>query len=182
MLNVDKIDWKSITEFPNYSVSSLGEVKNTKTNRVLKTWKNNSGYLCISLYKGGKKYNKTIHRLVATTFLGKSSLEVNHIDGDKENNTLPNLELVTSKENKAHAKKLGLWVYNTPTLGKKVSNKSKYHNVVWDKSRKKWIGVVRVGGKNYYPKRFNTEKEAAIHVNYIIDKLGLTDRPKNIID
>ena len=68
-------------------------------------------------------------------------------------------------------------------LGKKRSANtvSKYHNVTYDKNRNKWIGQVRHNNKNWHMKRFDTEVEAALHVNWILDTLNLTDRPKNII-
>ena len=75
-------------------------------------------------------------------------------------------------------------IYETKnTLGKKhlPNTKSKYHNVTYDKNRNKWVGQIRHEKKNWYMKRFNTEVEAALHVNWIIDKLELTDRPKNVI-
>ena len=54
-------------------------------------------------------------------FEGSSPLEVNHKDGDKHNNQLSNLEYVTSSENKQHALKTGLTVYNKPTAGLKLN-------------------------------------------------------------
>ena len=69
------------------------------------------------------------------------------------------------------------------SLGKKhlKNTHSKYHNVTYDKTKQKWTACIRSNGKNLLYKRFNTEEEAALHVNYIIDILGLTDRPKNVI-
>ena len=64
---------------------------------------------------------------------------------------------------------------------KHANSKTKYHNVGYDKSRDKFYGKVVHNTKVYEFKRFDTEIEAALHVNYIIDKYQL-DRPKNIIE
>lgn len=71
--------------------------------------------------------------------------------------------------------------YNLPTLGIKKGKGSIYRGVSYDKSRDKWIACVRHNKTNYHQKRFNTELEAAMHYNWIIDEMGFTDRPKNII-
>jgi len=108
-------------------------------------------------------------------------LEVNHKDGNKLNNRLDNLEWCTSSENKIHALTTGLKEYNLPTLGLKIGKSSNYHNVSYDKSRQKWIGSLRLNNKTIGQKRFNTEKEAALHVNYLLDKYKVIDRPYNIV-
>jgi hypothetical protein len=162
-----------------YQVSNLGYVTNGR--KVLKTYRINSGYECLKLHKEGNVRSFLLHRLVAENFCSNphNKPEVNHIDGNKANCAALNLEWMTSSENKQHAIATGLKVYNMPSKGKKLSNKSKYHNVVWDSSRSKWVGVVRHEKKNHYQKRFDTEEQAALHVNWILDTLGLNDRPRN---
>ena len=97
--------WKVIKGFENYLVSSLGNVKtiNGKLKKVVYDSKNDYGY--VELWKNNKGKKFRIHRLVAETFipntLGKE--QVNHIDGDKKNNCISNLEWVTPKENIRHA-------------------------------------------------------------------------------
>lgn len=165
-----------------YRVSNLGYVTNSR--KRLKTYMINSGYECLKLTKDGERSSPLIHRLVAEHFLPNplNLGEVNHIDGCKGNNHVSNLEWVSSKQNKLHAKETGLWTYNKPGLGsKRKTNRSQFHNVSWDKQRSKWIGALRVDGKTIQQKRFDTEREAAIHVNTLIDLLGLQDRPRNII-
>lgn len=166
----------------HYLVGNDGTVHNRS--KQLKTYQNNSGYVCIKLSNGGVKKHKLIHRMVAETFIANpdSKPEVNHIDGDKLNNNVCNLEWVTSSENKRHAFDTGLKVYNIPSKGKKLGTSSKYHNVGWDSARNKWKAHVRHENKNHFPKRFNSEEEAALHVNWILDQLGLTDRPRNNIN
>lgn len=177
-------EWKSISLVDGtYRVSSLGNIRNT-TGLILKAYKLNSGYLAIKLKYNGTRYHKLIHRLVAIAFLDdnleNTKLEVNHIDGDKLNNKLSNLEIVTSSENKVHALSTGLKVYNKPSKGLKIGKTSKYRNVTYDKSKGKYVAMIRVNNKNIGFKSFDSEYEAAEYVNYLIDLYGL-DRPKNIL-
>ena len=102
--------FKEITGFENYLVSSTGEVKNRITGKVLKQQLTTHGYLTVQLYAVNPKVVKKVrvHRLVALAFLepieGKES--INHIDGDKKNNQVGNLEWVNQQENDFHAKNL----------------------------------------------------------------------------
>lgn len=156
----------------------------TKKGKILKAHKNNSGYYCLALTQDKVVKNWLVHRLVATTFIENPEglLTVNHIDGNKENNRASNLEWNSYSQNILHARRTGLNIYNYPTRGMKhKSTVSKYYNVGYDRSRKKWTACVRVDGVNYQQKRFKTEEEAALHVNYLLDLLGITDRPRNVI-
>lgn len=106
--------WKDIEEYEGiYQVSNLGRVRsldrldgaNHRLNgKVLKIRKNTHGYLDISLYKNSVSSNNTIHRLVAEAFIPnpENKPQVNHIDEDKTNNSLANLEWMTAKENNNH--------------------------------------------------------------------------------
>ena len=182
-----KEEWRPIKEFVHlYEVSNKGRFRN-KRGVLLKPWNNNSNYVCIKFTVRGKGIHKLIHRLIAEVFLIPTLIhkaEVNHKDGNKLNNNLLNLEWVSSSYNKHHAFALGLRTKEScvSTLGTKhKSTVSKYFNVGYDVSRKKWTATIRHNGKNYMQKRFNTEDEAALHVNFIIDTLGLKDRPYNIV-
>jgi hypothetical protein len=97
--------WKPITGYPNYEVSNLGKVKNIKTNKFLKHYLSASGYFKCTLVDNNNK-NKTflIHRLVAITFILnlENKPTVNHIDRNRLNNNLSNLEWATYKEQNIH--------------------------------------------------------------------------------
>jgi len=187
VLNNNEI-WKPIKGFNRqYEVSNLGNVRNSR-NRIMKTYTVNSGYQCLKFSVNTKRTHHLVHRLVAEEFIPNPDNlpEVNHIDENKYNNNVSNLEWVTSSANKQHSMASGTYnkIYTTKnSLGKKhlPNTHSSYHNVAYDKNRSKWVSSIRVNGKNMMPKRFDTEQEAALHTNYIIDTLGLTDRPKNIV-
>ena len=101
-----------------YQVSNLGRVKSLQRYRknysklqpvpekIKSPYLKGNGYLFTQLYKDGKSRNFYIHRLVACAFIKdySDSLQVNHIDMDKQNNNVVNLEMVTNRENhiKAH--------------------------------------------------------------------------------
>ena len=88
-----------IEEFNNYSISNLGNVKNDKTGRILKTYTKPSGYKQVQL--GRKTIPLYIHRLVAKAFIPNddNKPQVNHKNGDKSDNRVENLEWVTASEN-----------------------------------------------------------------------------------
>lgn len=95
-----------------YQVSNLGNVKSlnyigTKRAKNLKPCRHHLGYMVVAL---GAKNWKMVHTLVAKTFIPNPENKpfVNHIDGNKQNNNVTNLEWVTSKENMNHAIRTGL--------------------------------------------------------------------------
>ena len=102
--------WKDIKGYEGiYQVSNLGKVKSLnykrgKHEKEIKQALNSRGYLEVGLFNGKVKTHR-VHRLVAQTFIPnpENKDEVNHIDGNKKNNTVNNLEWNTSKENIHHA-------------------------------------------------------------------------------
>ena len=98
-----------IEGYKNYSISKNGQVYSFFSNKFLKPIKS-KGYLKVNLYKNKKFKIIPIHRLVLQSFnpQGNKGLQINHKDGNKENNCLINLEWCTSKQNNIHAWKNGL--------------------------------------------------------------------------
>ena len=183
VLNSNEI-WKPVVGFESlYEVASSGLIRNMR-GKTLKTHMQNSGYLQITLYGTSRvKQKMLVHRVVAEAFIPNVTNKplVNHIDGDKTNNAISNLEWCTYTENLTHARSLGLNSYNIPTLGLKIGKSSKYYGVTFVKSVNRWQSSIRHEGRNWHQKRFKTEEEAALHYNWIIDVMGFTNRPKNII-
>ena len=90
--------WKKIPNFEDYEVSTMGRVRSN--NKIMKLSDNGLGYFQVKLWSNRKMTRRYIHRIVMETFSPTSKkMEVNHIDHDKGNNRLDNLEWVTHKEN-----------------------------------------------------------------------------------
>ena len=100
--------WKTIKDFTNYEINEEGQVRNKKTQKILKPSLSNQ-YLRINLRKNKKTYQKYIHRLVAENFLEQlDGFEVNHKDKNKLNNNVNNLEWISHKANVQHAYAQGI--------------------------------------------------------------------------
>ena len=93
-----------------YEINKNGEVRNAKNKNTIVGDINNCGYYRVSLYNQGQSKRYFRHRLVAEQFLDKPEGKdfVNHIDGDKSNNSLENLEWVSQSENEKHGFENGL--------------------------------------------------------------------------
>lgn len=96
-----KEQWMPITEWEQYSVSNQGRIKNNKTGKIRATYKNNSGYESVQLYNNGIMKHFLVHRLVAEHFLSNPNnlSDINHIDENKENNSVENLQWMSHQEN-----------------------------------------------------------------------------------
>ena len=118
--------WKDINGFEGvYQISNHGRLKSfkkDKNGKILKNTNKKGGYFSVVLeYKNNTKHTR-IHRLVAESFIPNPNNYpcVNHIDGNKQNNNVENLEWCTYKQNFEHSKRIGLWEYNKPYKCKKI--------------------------------------------------------------
>lgn len=103
--------YKDIIGFEGYyKISNLGNVYGVKRNRVMKNTPHKDGYLQIKLTKESKRKSFLLHRLIAIHFIEnpKNKLEVNHIDSNRLNNSINNLEWVSRIENQKHSSLIGL--------------------------------------------------------------------------
>ena len=119
---MNKEEWKQLKESSNYLVSNTGKIKSLNYKRLgiekeLKQTINDRGYPCVFISKNGKYKKILIHQAVAKAFIPnpENKPQVNHIDGDKTNNNVNNLEWCTASENIKQAYKNGL-------RGKQVGN------------------------------------------------------------
>ena len=99
-------EWKAIDGYLYYQVSNLGNVRNTKTGRIMTQRPNGTGYYRVGLNKNKKQSWAFVHKLVACAFIpnpdGKPIAD--HIDGNKQNNNILNLRWSSRDENNGAAK------------------------------------------------------------------------------
>lgn len=155
--------WKGVKGYEGiYEVSDFGNVrslqrliKHRESNtlvkeKIMKPFLSKSGYFIIRLNKNkiGKTYS--IHQLVAIAFLNHKPcgylLVVDHIDNNRLNNNLSNIQIVTNREN---------------TSKRLTNHSSKYVGVAYDKNNNKWLSSIRINGKSKHLGRFKTEEEAS---------------------
>jgi hypothetical protein len=157
--------WKEIIGYEGlYEVSNYGNIKSisrtiTKGNityvtkdKLLKQSVDTVGYPYVNLSDYKKQKTFRVHQLVAIAFLNHTpnkydGLLVDHIDGDKLNNHLSNLQLVTNRKNSSKDRK---------------NKTSKFTGVSWHKQSNKWLAQVRKNNKVEYLGVFEKEEEAAI--------------------
>jgi len=98
--------WKVIDNFSNYEISSFGNIRNKITKYILKPCIK-SGYLCTTIKNDDGNKSIKLHRIVALSFIlnPENKYSVNHVDHNKLNNNLSNLEWATSIEQNNHKRK-----------------------------------------------------------------------------
>lgn len=140
--------WKQFRN-TNYSVSNTGLVRNDITGRILKNRINTHGYYFVDLFIDKKRCSYNVHILVAIVFLGHipkgKTLVINHIDFNKLNNHVSNLEIVTMRENSNR---------------KHIPHSSSYIGVHWCKKDQRWRAIIKIGRKAVFLGNYKTELEA----------------------
>jgi len=150
--------WKNVIDYEGiYQISNLGNLKNIKTNKILKVNNKKEKYLNVSLYKNGKQKTFYIHRLIALIFIPNPHKlpMINHIDGNKQNNDILNLEWCTNRENTSHY----------------YSNKSnKLRGAFYIKETNRWKSIIIVNNKRINLGHYLTEIDAHnAYVKYLTE-------------
>lgn len=126
--------WKTIKEMKTYEVSNYGRVRKKLLSgyRYLKPFKDKDNYLRVCLCENNHRIYRNIHRLVAIEFITNSNNKptVNHIDGNKHNNHIDNLEWATIKEQNNHALKNKLRFMKNDGCSKKVAQYDMNMNLI----------------------------------------------------
>ena len=159
-------EWKDIPEYEGlYQVSNLGNIKSFKfgKEKLLKLNASSNDYLITRLCKNNKPKTFKVHQLMAITFLNhtpcKLDLVVNHINFNKQDNRLDNLEIVTNRVNSNR---------------KHLKSTSKYTGVSWHKNEKKWQVVFRIDNKLKHFGYFENEIDAKNVYQKEINKINST--------
>ncbi len=116
--------WISIPNHANYSINIQGQVKNNTTGKLISVAVGKIGYYKVNLWSKNKYKTLYIHRILADIFLPKLNGKtfINHIDGNKLNNNLSNLEWCNAKHNSIEAIRIGLVPLGEKRKGSKLSN------------------------------------------------------------
>jgi hypothetical protein len=148
-----------------YMVSNHGNVVSlnyggTKEVKTLKPGIDSRGYYCVVLCNKGNRKTFNIHKLVAIVFLDhtpKGHKEVvDHIDNDKKNNHIGNLQLISNREN---------------TSKDRGNGSSNYIGVFWHKHGKKWMSAITINGNQKYLGLFSNEYSAHLAYRNELKKL-----------
>lgn len=153
-----RLEWKSIIDFPGYKVSSNGLVSGPRKARLKQSIC--YGYHTVCLKNTDKKITAYVHRLVANAFISNPHNKpiVDHIDGDCRNNHVKNLRWTTQSENRRNTHTEGI-----PT--------SLYQGVCYHRQSGKWRATILNDGKRLHIGYFKNEDDAALAYNNIAKRL-----------
>ena len=135
-----------------YEVSNLGNVKSLRSNLILKQRLNIDGYKRLNISVNGLSKTFNTHQLVASAFLNHkkdSGLVIDHINNNKLDNRLTNLQLITQRKN------------STKDIDR-TKSKSKKLGAHWHKLKKRWCSSIVLNKKSIYLGTFETEEEASL--------------------
>ena len=154
---------KPIPNFPEYSICKSGRIFSHKSKRYLTNVVGRCGYLKVTLRSQGKRKYALVHRLLAEAYLPnpENKPEVNHIDGNRANCSLRNLEWVTPSENVRHAHKLH---QHKNSIDYKVMDSIlhdlKYKDATWVTTAEKW-GVNPSGLRKLFKRDFERKGKSS---------------------
>ena len=182
---MNKEIWRPVKGYEGiYEVSNHGRVKSleriversngknyTVNERILKAGVGGNKYLIIVLCNQGVNKSKLIHQLVAESFLNHNpcghKLVVNHINFDRKDNRVENLEIVTAREN---------------TNKKHLKSSSVYTGVNWYKKYKKWSAQIRINGKSKNLGYFTDEYKAHLAYQSALSQLNNPTQQQTLLN
>lgn len=144
--------WFTIPLFNNYQVNEYGQIKNIKTQRILKPFKDRDGYSYHTLMLNKKRYWKCISRIVATVFHGEAPSDLHeaaHNDGDPSHNYYKNIRWATKKENHADKKIHGTSINGSNNPKSKLSEGDVINIIKINPSGKQTKQIATQYGVNY---------------------------------
>ena len=169
--------WRDIPGYKNlYQASSLGRIKSLRRKRSTNGWLKerilqlqlSKGYNKIQLHKNTKVRTFWVAQLIAIVFLGHKpsghKIVVDHIDGNKLNNNILNLQLITQRDNASKDR----W---------KTNYTSKYVGVSWSKNSNKWISQTHINGKTIYIGSYDSEEIAKGAYDYYLSNTLISHHP-----
>ena len=157
--------YKKIEEYEKYEVSNLGNVRNIDTGRILKPGKNgDDGYYFVILSKDRFQKNFYIHRLVGFAFIPNPQklTDIDHIDRNKTNNSIPNLRWISKSNNLRNRTKF-------------KNSSSKYMGVYFDKREGKYQARIKINNKHKHIGYYEKEEDAAHAFDNFVKLHNLTE-------
>ncbi len=142
-------EFRICIENNNYSVSNFGRLRNNKTSKIIKGYKNKQGYVMAHISDDGVGVSKSIHRFVATAFIPNplNKIQVDHIDGNRSNNNAYNLRWATQSENQQNR-------------GIQSNNEAKVKGITHRKDTGKWRARINHNGVPINLGQYDTMEEA----------------------
>lgn len=164
---------KDIENWEDYFIDINGNVFSKRRNRYMKPIKSKSGYYVIQLHKNMKFKTFSIHRLIAKAFIPNPNNYpcINHIDGNKLNNDISNLEWCTHKHNSQEAVRIGLFdnVKKIQRENAIKNNLSKYHILANEVTKKK---VSQYDKNGSFIKTYNSMSDASRENNIQVTNIS----------
>ena len=170
-----KETWQAIKDYEGlYEISNIGRLKSLekewiagmgkkrhKKETIMKLFLGTNGYLITRIYNGDMRKTVKLHQLVWDVFGNKSrngtKLQVDHIDNNKQNNRIDNLQLLTNRQNMSK-------------YYKSKKNSSKYTGVCWAKAKNRWVAQIKINNKTKTLGYFKNEIDAsAAYQNKLIE-------------
>jgi hypothetical protein len=162
-------NYRQIEGYNNYKISKNGDVYSEKTKKVLKKINTTNGYQLVNLYENKKKKSILIHQLMAITFLNHKpcfqEIVVDHINGNKKDNRLLNLQIISQRKN---------------STKDKSNQKSGYAGVYWSKQNKKWQVRPRINSRKFLLGYFDCPKIASEEYIKFCTYIDLVKKGKTI--